>query len=320
MKKIITFCLFIILLYSCDDGDLTIQGNFNFSNATPQYCTLGNYMYQINENEILLLQIPFTNFRNEVTPENEPRVFNLSGTNRAIYRVYNGNINANAICSAIAPTTPIVTEEWIATSGQIVIKTIENKTIDEATNSSRITGYTHIIRLENAQFVRPDDNLQIVSINYGTFITSATAFPDFTTLNITRCGTNTQQMVKIASNQALQINLNEPLPLEAGVTQRLINNNNTLAYKIFDGNLAGTFFCTNPEPTLPVLQEQWNAEEGVVNESGIIEINTTLELDFNNNIVGRNYEITLKKIRLRKGSIFFDLGNTYNFGITTVNN
>jgi hypothetical protein len=45
----------------------------------------------------------------------------------------------------IAPATPVVTEQWTATKGQIVITTTPIKVANTTPNSTKITGYNHNI-------------------------------------------------------------------------------------------------------------------------------------------------------------------------------
>lgn len=105
--------------------------NFDYSLATTQNCSGNNLIFKYNNNNALLLDVDPTLFLNEVTTIGSPRtrVIN-STTNKVIYRVYNGSLNTNFFCAAITPSSPTLTEEWIAedgvlgTSGEIRVETV----------------------------------------------------------------------------------------------------------------------------------------------------------------------------------------------------
>jgi hypothetical protein len=105
--------------------------NFDYSLATTQNCGGNNLIFKYNGANALLLDVDPSLFTNAVTPIGSPRTALINTTtNKVIYRVYNGSLNTNFFCAAITPSTPTLTEEWIAqdgvagTSGIISVETV----------------------------------------------------------------------------------------------------------------------------------------------------------------------------------------------------
>lgn len=172
MKKVFGIMLSILLLTACDDGDLVLE-SFNFSNAAIQKCSDKTVLFKTNGEELLLLDIPASNFPNEVTPPDQPRIVPISGTNKVLYRKYSGDVSSNSICSVIPPASPSVASEWTATSGgTIQIITTEKTTIDPVTNEPVLSGYNHQIKFLNIQFVSTDNTFVYEEYLFGTYTTS----------------------------------------------------------------------------------------------------------------------------------------------------
>ena len=126
-NKQIVYDAYIFGSYRTEIIDL----NFDYTLATTQNCPGNNVIFKINGTNALLLDIDPTLFANTVTPVGSPRAGVINGTtNKVIYRVYSGNLNTNFFCSAIAPSNPTLTEEWVAengvaaTSGEIRVETV----------------------------------------------------------------------------------------------------------------------------------------------------------------------------------------------------
>lgn len=95
-----------------------INLNFDYDSATTQDCPGNNLIFKYNTNNALLLDIDQSLFANAATPVGSPRTALIStATNKVVYRVYSGGLNANYFCSAITPATPTLTEEWAAEDG-----------------------------------------------------------------------------------------------------------------------------------------------------------------------------------------------------------
>jgi hypothetical protein len=75
-----------------------------------------------------------------------------------------------------------------------------------------------------------------------------------------------------------------------------------------------SYFCTTPTPTTPTLNEEWNAQDGVLNVSGVIEVVTTTET-----AASYRHTIRLKKVTFQKGTSTFYLGDDYLYGSFVTN-
>lgn len=166
MKKVFALLL-TIALFSCDDGDITLQ-SFAFESQSIQECTNNNLIFKIKNDELLLLDIPESSFVNTVTPTGTPREVLVNSTNRIIYRKYSGNISLGTICSLLPPASPVVNKEWNATGGKILIETNEIFDTDEVT----IIGYTHNITFENVSFSNPDNTFSFTTYIFGDYETA----------------------------------------------------------------------------------------------------------------------------------------------------
>ncbi len=125
MKKILFLFLAIILLQSCDDGDIIIT-TFNFDNAELKTCGVaGNYVfYKVNPEalESLSLKLVVTDslYKTEGIKE-----YILNGTSNFVnYRTYDGELGTDYFCSSVPPTLPRVTVDYLASSGTVEFTTI----------------------------------------------------------------------------------------------------------------------------------------------------------------------------------------------------
>ena len=73
------------------------------------------------------------------------------------------------------------------------------------------------------------------------------------------------------------------------------------------------YFCSSPLPASPEINEEWLADDGVANTSGIIEVTTTT--------IGTGFlhTIRLKDVSFRKGDNSFYYGNDILFGEVITN-
>ncbi len=140
MRKILFVLLISILLISCDNGDVTVS-SFDLEDSDLSICNQGEtiVLYVINNadvHESMSLELQSS----QLDPENlsletgntlsgETIEIQLSGTNRLVYRMYDGQIesgNEKYFCSAVPPRSPSVVDEYIATDGTVRITTRYN--------------------------------------------------------------------------------------------------------------------------------------------------------------------------------------------------
>lgn len=308
MKRVLSLLVFAIFLNGCDDGDL-IQENISFDAVTVQKCATNQLLYKLKDNEALIFEATGINFPTETTSQE----INISSTNRVIYRFYNNTITSPTICETIPPASPIVTDQWTATGGKIVINTTAIKKTDEKDNSSKITGYNHNITFKNITFVKSNGTQVYETFPFGDYVINSTALPFAFTKVIKQCPIS-KQLYDKNSSEALILDIDPTLivnvatPLNTPRSGLISDTKNKLTYRLFSGLLTDDYFCNATFPTTPTINEEWIAVPGVANTNGIIEVTTTV---FGN---GFKHIIAIKKAKLKKGSSDFLLGDNYIYG------
>lgn len=312
MKKYTCLLLFALLLNGCDDGDLTAE-TFNFDEIAASSCADSEkdlLIYKLKDQESLLLQLPKDKLKNEITGTGAPQEFDIvnGGDFKLAYRTYDGTVAIANICDAIRPANPNIINEWFAIGGKIKINTTANYEIDIANNSTRISGYTHNIIIENITYSKPEIQLG-PSFIFGDF---QTKLKDTETLNLIFNGPAMQcpiskQVYSINGAESFTIDnldpnliVNTPTAPGAPRVQNITSTVNTVTFKVYsNGTVNNDYFCKNPAPTTPTVRETWVAESGTIS----VETST----------LGENFKhiITFKNVKLVKGNISFLLGNNF---------
>ena len=128
------YLLFLLIGFtSCDDGDIIIN-NFDFEDATLTSCKKpgkAKVLYIINNDDIfetISLQASNTAFSDEeevLTSNTTSEIrFDISTSNKLIYRTYDEIVPPDYFCKDIPPSTPKVIQEFISVGGTVVINTI----------------------------------------------------------------------------------------------------------------------------------------------------------------------------------------------------
>ena len=125
MKNILYFLLFLFVFSACDDGNVIVT-TFEFDDASLENCgESGGYVfYKINTStaESLSLNV---NTDDVLFEEEGTRTFVLNGTSNIVnYRKYSSTVDDTYFCSVVPPTSPSVTSEFIASSGEAILATI----------------------------------------------------------------------------------------------------------------------------------------------------------------------------------------------------
>lgn len=305
----------LALFNSCDDGNLT-QEDISFEDVTTTQSCSNGLIYKLKDQEALILEVDVANFPTELTAANDTIELNISTTaNRVVYRFYNGTVASANICETIAPATPVINDQWTATDGKIRIITTANKTTDETTNRTKITGYNHSIVLKNVTFAKTIGTQVYETFPFGNYTTTITPLAFNFDQTLEKC-TSTNEVYNYNTSEAVILNidpnliLNEVTPLNTPRTGLIGTTTNTFIYRSFTGGglLTGDYFCQSPVPATPVLNQEWNALTGVTGTSGIIEVTTTTS--------GTSFKhtIVLKKVTMQKGITNFTLGDSYTLG------
>nr|WP_315187196.1 hypothetical protein [uncultured Flavobacterium sp.] len=319
MKKVVGLLFFLFVLNSCDDGNL-VQEDITFENTATQSCSTNNIIYKLKDKEALILEIPESSFINEPTLEGSPRIINISSTNRVVYRFYNGAVSANNICETIPPATPIVTDQWNATDGTIQIITSAVKNTDATTGRTKITGYNHNVVFKNITFAKNNGTQVYETFPFGDYVTTATTLPFGFDETVEQCSSS-KQIYNYTSSEALTLDIdpdlikNEITPLNSPRTGVIGTSINKLVYRLYsNGVLTPDYFCNATLPILPSISQEWIAESGVTNVSGIVEVTTSKVLET------YVHTIVLKKVTFTKGNSDFTLGDSYTYGELTTTN
>lgn len=308
----------LALFNACDDGNLT-QEDISFEDVATQSCSnsggSNKLIYKIKEKEALIIEIPTATFTTEPTPVNEPIELNIGTTNnRVVYRFYNGNVAAANICETIAPATPVITEQWTATSGTMQIVTTAIKTTNATTNATRITGYNHNITLKNVTFEKPNGTQVYETFPFGDYTTTATSLALNFDQTLEKC-TASNDVYNYNTSEALifkidpNLILNEATAINTPRTALIGTSTNILTYRLFSNLLTSDYFCQSTTPTTPAVNQQWDGVVGVNGVSGMIEVTTTT-----NGPGSFKHSIVLKKVSLQKGNNSFSLGDNYSLG------
>jgi len=316
MKRIVVIFLFAFMIFGCDDGDLSVT-TFNFTSQNLNKCTNNTFLYNANQNEVLILDIPPRNFRNSQTRNEEgeiaPREYTLSSSDKLIYRLYNGAVNDALLCAVFPVSQPSVIEEWTALPGtKIEITSIAN--IDSENGGIlEISGYTHHFVLKDVVFQKGDEKMIYQEYVFGNYTTQNPIKFNFSEI-VQSCTTN-DLLYKLNQQEALVMNINSQNLFineeTSGVPRRASINatTNPIIYKIFDSNISGAYFCSPIPLPSPNLVEEWYAENGNEEGSGTIEVETEKIMDeVTGNLVGYAHNITLRRITFRNNNngFYFD--------------
>lgn len=323
MKRFFSFLALAVLFTGCDDGDMQ-EVSFEFDESSAKPCNVSGddnafFIYKTTDQRAILLQLSEKNFASTVTADTldgEPIRFTLDGANKLIYRVYSDNISSDDICSAIPPSSPVVTEERIAAGGKVQITTEVVKTFDDNDGSSTITDYRHTITFSDVTFNLGDGSQRNETLPAIIYQRRAPSFTDFATATeITPCtDVNPTVLYKYTStqntteSQALSLRLTAASSAILFATDQLDVSKqqtitlpeteggeaNTLTHQFFSRTdinpLTNAYFCGTGEPPVnPAVKDTWRGAVG-----GIIEVVTT-QIDG-----GYKHTVTLRNIEMKK--------------------
>ncbi len=170
MKKVFGLIIALLLVTSCDDGEITLQ-SFDFENQAIQKCSDKTILLKTKNDELLLISLPEATFNtafDNSSTGSTPRTITINSSNEVIYRKYSGNVSSNTICDELPPATPTVSKEWTTSGGTIVIES--NPLYD--TDGITEIGYTHNITFENIIFSSSEESFSFTSYIFGDFETS----------------------------------------------------------------------------------------------------------------------------------------------------
>ncbi|KAF2517786.1 hypothetical protein [Flavobacterium foetidum] len=323
MKKFTYLLLFALMLNGCDDGDLTVD-QIDFESVNSQSCTLNeNLIYKLKNQEALLLQL----VENAgIIEDDSTYKYNIEpggkGNYRVVYRAYDGTVATDNICGTIPPSTPKVSEEWLATSGVINITSKQKTSAPAQDGSTKIEGYNHSINFTNITFLLPSGKEQTYpTYPFGNlsstlsipaslvFATPETAYKCDDQNRVYNFTTSFFIMIDNISPDLLK---NEVTPLGSPRRQLVGTTTNRVVYRTVKestGSFSRAYFCNGTSfPSTPGIDLDFTADSGVEGQSGIIEVVTE-------EVAGVFYHtITLKAVKMRKGNSSFSLPTNFLLG------
>ncbi|MBL0737236.1 hypothetical protein JI750_10090 [Flavobacterium sp. GN10] len=323
MKKYAALLLFALFLNGCDDGDLTVD-EIDFADVKEsQACdaTTNTLIYKLKSQEALLLQLPEGAIINDQGINTYPIDSKGNGSYRVVYRAYDGTVATTNICGAIPPSTPKVTEEWLGIDGLIEIKTTQLVDTSATNGSTRIKGYEHSIIFRNITFAKPAGNQTEAEFIFGTYNTNITPADLTFKTNPNGSAYECDEVNRVYNyNNSFYLSIddidpalfvNEVTPSNQPRTSLITATQNKVFYRTAKpetGSITPLYVCAKVQPSSPIIDETWTGQLGKANESGIIEVTTT--------VTGSVYEhtIVLKNVILEKGKSNFKLGNSFVLG------
>ena len=150
MKKIFALIISIIVVISCDDGDIIVT-SLDFDDQSLQTCgEAGDYVFfKINTNsqESISLKLNTTDILftiPEVVTEPEVVQYSLDEFNFVNYRKFEDGISADYFCSSIPPILTIALQDHLANSGTATFTTEisfdDNDTVEEEIDTTDTDG------------------------------------------------------------------------------------------------------------------------------------------------------------------------------------
>ncbi|OIQ15388.1 MAG: hypothetical protein BM557_11510 [Flavobacterium sp. MedPE-SWcel] len=272
MKKILALVA-LVLVFGCDDGDITVK-SFDFSGASVSTCTQNNIYYKTNTTEALILEIAPSNLYNieselDGTGSMIPReiAITTSGANKVLYRNYNGPASTtNLICNTgdLTVTSPSVIEEWTG-EGTILVTTQKDYT------NGKLTGYIHNITLKQITFNSGNETIRINDNLFGSF-TSPLGFNfsygDEETPIAVACETASEDRVyKTSGNDVIILNFPDNTFVNVVGTLPIIElsadeEDYELLFKTYSGTVNSSIVC-DLDTTIDINQN-WRASSGSI--------------------------------------------------------
>ncbi len=319
MRRILGIICLTLLVLGCDDGDLSIT-TFNFQTQSLTKCDKNTFLYKVEDNETMILDIPLSNFKhNENRDENNeliPYVYTLTAADKLIYRRYDNTVNSADLCANFPISNPKVLEEWIALPGaKIEILSYANHDSENG-GILQISGFTHHIVLKEVIFKKGDSQIVYEEYDFGNYVSKNLVRFDFTDV-IQPC-TNNNLLYKLNLKEALVLDLDTAFLFQNQATNgtprtALIDGNlNRIIYKVFDANITGAYFCSTIPQTAPNVVEEWYAENGETELSGIIEVETEAVIDpITSELSGYIHHVRLKNTLFYNSNSHFLLQEHY---------
>ncbi|GHC64031.1 hypothetical protein [Ulvibacter litoralis] len=140
MKKLLTLLFVSSLFLACNDGDIIIT-SFDFEDSDLENCgEIGNYVFfKINNNaqESISLKL---NTTDSLFWKTKTNTYTLDGTTKFVnYRKYDADLTSAYFCNSVPPIAPLVTVEYLGTSGTATIITTVTREDNDGVEETNLT-------------------------------------------------------------------------------------------------------------------------------------------------------------------------------------
>lgn len=271
MKKLAALFAALILISSCDDGDMTLK-SFNFGDANAQTCANG-LLFKINGTEALILDLQESAFANVATGT-EGRIITIGSGNSIRYRNYSGNVSSSSLCAELPPASPVVSEEWIGIGGTIRI--ITTPVVGE--DNTTITGYSHAVTLVNVTFTKGEETIIINDNDFGTINTTLDysfnfegADNAYSSCNGLIYRINQDESLILALAGGIINNANGTTTTDLGIT----TDGTDVIFNVYSANPSSANICYGVPPISPVVSQRWYATSGTLKVDSVLDTTGT---------------------------------------------
>ena len=166
MKKIFA-TLFIVLNFSCNDGNFVIA-SFEFE-ETVNYCN-EYLLYRLSTNgqkETLMLTLTTQQIKNSDDLV-APVQITETGLFTVTYRIFDDKVTSSYFCALTPPTEPNIIKNWVGVDGTIFV--INEAVYNE--DETEIIAYNHIISIKDLVLQNEENTLKFDAFyEYGEFET-----------------------------------------------------------------------------------------------------------------------------------------------------
>lgn len=295
MKKFALLLSSLLLLSSCDDGDLVFE-ELNFTAKDIQTCN--SLYYKINGKELLLVNLANSNnglVLDENAPLNQVQNISTSDLNKIYYRTYSETVNQNTICSTIPPAQPVVVSEYVSNSGAL-IQYIRRSNVGYTNNKATIN-YNYTINFKNVTLSNGTSQIKYEDYPFGTFIYKTNTL-GFVFTNFTNCNS---QLISADSDEELIFTLSTPYTDATTIGEQIYNlsDNQFLTYNLYEGNIVNQAACDEKSNA---IKEQWIATSG----SYVIKISEVVN-QVTQNVDALKQEFYLRNVTFNKDGLSFTI-------------
>lgn len=139
MRTCFSMILLLLLLSSCNDGDIIVT-TLDFEDTGLKLCGDDEVkvLYQVNDDGVFeTISLRTTNntisdLENVLSTDEAPIItFPLDQNNKIVYRTFNATVPTDYFCSEIPPSSPNVLEELVSVGGVVTITTVIDMNVED---------------------------------------------------------------------------------------------------------------------------------------------------------------------------------------------